>query len=40
MTGNNNMNNEELETVIPDGSWGWIIVFSSFMISFYYGWVN
>jgi hypothetical protein len=34
MTGNNNMNNAAFGVDVPDGDWGWIIVFSSFMIHF------
>jgi len=34
MTHNNHINDAAVEGDIPDGGWGWVIVFSSFMIHF------
>ncbi len=34
MTGGGNLNADVTGALVPDGGWGWVVVFSSFMIHF------
>lgn len=34
MTGGGNLNAGVPDAIVPDGGWGWVVVFSSFMIHF------